>query len=154
MCGQIALSGVLLPQVVNPDHNAEDVGVMGQAIMFPSVLQIANGITVDTFVFDTDIEVWILCQEIIGDEVDVAKTKRAIIWIVVIGIGNTISYEKNCLVCLKLYWFSHNQFQIDFSFLMLRFLIFAGLAVLKSSIVLSDSSGIMQVKSEKSPSPA
>ena len=88
----------LVPDVVNADEDAEDIGVVVEAIFLPAAFEVCNGVAGDSGVDDIQVVSGIFCQEGIRHKVDVAEAEGLVGTMVSVGVGNAVADEKNFVI--------------------------------------------------------
>ena len=96
--GQFVFGGELPPDVVNADEDAEDIGVVVEAILLPTVFEVRNGVAGDSGVDDIKVVCRVFAKEKLGDEVDVAEAEGLVGRVVPVGVGNAVADEKNLVI--------------------------------------------------------
>lgn len=86
---------ILPPHIVYADEYAQNIRLVLNAVFFPSLRQVPDGIAVDTGVYNTDIQVSVLCQKDIAHEVHVAEAEGPVSWMVPVRIGCAVANEDN-----------------------------------------------------------
>ena len=95
---QFVFGGELPPDVVNANDDAEDIGIVVEAILLPAGFEVADGVAGDSGVEDIQVVCWVFAQEVIGDEVDVAEAEGLIGTAVPVGVGDAVADEENGLI--------------------------------------------------------
>ena len=88
----------LVPDVVNADEDAEDIGIVVEAILLPAGFEVRNGVAGDACIDDIQIVSGIFGQEGIRHEIDVAGAEGLIGTMVSVGVGNAVADEKNLVI--------------------------------------------------------
>ena len=73
--GQFVFGVELAPDIVDADQDAEDIGVVVEAILLPAVFEVADGVAGDSGVEDIQVVCRVFAKEELGDEVDVAEAE-------------------------------------------------------------------------------
>jgi len=90
----------LPPDVVDADEDAEDIGVVVDAVGLPAVFEVAYGVSADAGVNDIEVMGRVGGEEVIGDEVDVTIAEGFVGAAVPVGVGNAVADEKKRLAGL------------------------------------------------------
>jgi len=90
----------LPPHIVYADEYAQDIRPIFNAVLFPPARQVPNGIAVDTGIYNTDIQVGVLCQKHVTHKVNVAEAEGPVSWMVPVRIGYAVADENNGLIGL------------------------------------------------------
>jgi CBS domain-containing protein len=88
----------LVPDIVNADEDAEDIGIVVEAVLLPAVFEVADGVAGDSGVEDIKVVFGVFAEEKPGEEVDVAVTEGLVGMTFPVGIGNAVADKKNLVI--------------------------------------------------------
>ena len=86
------------PDVVNADEDAEDIGLVVDAVPLPPFFEVSDIVAGDASVDDIEVVCWAFCQEEIGDEVDIATAEGLAGAEVSVGVGDAVADEENFFI--------------------------------------------------------
>ena len=100
---QFFLACKLSPDIVDPDHDAEDIGVVVETILLPAGFEVADCVAGDSGVEDVKIVCRVFAEEEIGDVIDIAEAEGLMGAVISVGVCDAVADEDNCVI-----WFQIN----------------------------------------------
>jgi hypothetical protein len=95
---QFVFGSELPPDIVDADEDAEDIGVVVEAILLPAILEVAYSVAGDTCIDDIQIVSGIFSQEGIRHEIDVAAAEGFVGTMVPVGVSDAVADEENLVI--------------------------------------------------------